>query len=103
MPADNPSPEEEAEYEERKNQHNIARLITKQMGLPSFFEEHEEDGDMFLDGYVYAPPGRAVEVLKAFQKAGVEVDIVDVLVPDVKAMKRLVKELNELHWARQVE
>jgi hypothetical protein len=34
--------------------------------------------------------------------AGVEVDIVDVLVRDPKATKRLAKELDSLEWARTI-
>jgi hypothetical protein len=102
MPADNPSPEEEGEYEERQNQHGTAKDISGRLGLPSYFEEHEEDGDMFLDGYVYAPPAMAVEALKALKDAGVEVDIIDVEIDNQKAARRLAKTLGALDWAREI-
>lgn len=102
MPAEDPSPEEEELYERRRWEHSKAKEIANQLDLPSYFEEHEEDGDTFLDGYVYAPPERAVEALKALKDAGVEVDIIDVDVEDPKAAKKISKALDGLEWAREI-
>jgi len=84
-------------YDERLAEHARAAKVAHRLGVRSYFEEHEEDGVGYLDGYVYAPPQRAVEVLKALKKAEVEVDIVDV--PDDQD---LIDALEAVDWAREI-
>lgn len=67
------------------------------MRVRSYFEEHIKHGVWYLDGYVYASPKRAVDVLKALKDAEVEVDIADV--PDDRS---LIAAIEAVDWARQM-
>lgn len=93
-----PTPEDRELYEFRRAQHVAAAEVARRLKVRSYFEEHQERGWWHLDGYVYAPASRAVEVLQAFKDAGVEVDIADV--PDDPD---LIARLEVMEWVQQFE
>jgi hypothetical protein len=74
----NAGPDEKTLYQESHAQHDAAKQIADAMKVDSFFEESQQDGVWHLDGYVYAPPAKAVEILQALKERGVVVDIADI-------------------------
>lgn len=90
---------ERALYHERHQEHDHAKGIADKLGMNSHFEESLQRGTWHLDGYVYAPLSKAVQVLQALKDANVEVDIADV--PSEE--HDLIKKIEALEWVSRIE
>lgn len=65
----------------RKEMYRRAQNVADQFDMETYFDEHEEHGDRFVDGYVYPCSDNLLEVLRTLDKSRVEYDNIDIPKP----------------------
>ena len=81
----------DAGCESRKKMYTRAKKVADRFGTQSFFDEHEEHGHRYVDGYVYPCTDNIEDVLNALDKAKVDFDNIDL----PKSARKLAKKLKK--------